>query len=149
MGYCGGEIRLRRHTRIPARENVQLFYGRTGEGARRVGGKEFWKRFHTLPVQEAKPGHRSRNSKAARLTVCPSFQPATHLRWQGAYNNSKTRTRRKRVRFQRRILDEHVQRPSESGPRIGTHGRPGGDSSKDSPRNAQAKLGRTLPSAVL
>src|SRR5437773_12001246 len=145
MGYRGGKIRLRRHTRIPACENVQLFYGRTSEGTRRMGGKELWKRFHTLPVQEAKPGHRSRNSKITRLPVRSNFQPATHLRWQSAYNNSETRTWRKRVHFQRTILDQHIQGPSESRPRIRTHRRPSSNPSKDSPRNRQANLVRIVP----
>src|SRR5437667_11143531 len=108
MGYCGGEIRLRRHTRIPACENVQLFYGRTGEGTRRMGSKELWKRFHSLPVQEAKPGHRSRNSKVTRLSVRPNFHPETHPRWHSAYNNSETRIWCKTVRVQRAILCRHT-----------------------------------------
>src|SRR5438552_11997256 len=133
MGYRGVKVRLPRHTRIPARENVQLFYIRTREVTWRMGGKELWERFHTLPVQEAEPGHCSRNSKVTRLPVRPNFQPATHLRWQSAYNNSETRTWRNRVRFQRTIFDQHIQGPSESRSRVRTHRRPSSNPSKDSP----------------
>src|SRR6266566_4463602 len=79
-----------------------------------MGRKELWKRFHTLPLQETKPGHRYRSSKVTGFPVRPNFQPRTYLRRQSPYDNSKAWTWRKRVCFQRRILDGHIQGPSES-----------------------------------